>query len=335
LPDATPTSIAPPSRARRNKLLVAAQLVIAAIIVWVVGKRVAEQLTNLRNQPLVYEPRWQFIALAALCTLAGFAVLIETWRRMIIAWGDRLSFADAAAIWFTSNLVRYAPGSTLVQLGAMAHLSFKKKVSPMAATGASVINTAVNIATGFIVALAGGYEVLNLMSRGYAKVGVAVAVALLVGILVLPLFLPRILGAVERHTGKTLVAGRLPVTAIYVSLLGNLIGWMLYGMSYMALVTGVIGSAPGSLVQYTAVYAGAYVMGYLVFLVPAGAVVREGAQVSALPWLHLATTPQAVVISIAARLLTMALEIIPGFYFFSRGGRSRPSELTERNGSKP
>jgi hypothetical protein len=336
LPDATPTSTKPPSRARRNKLLLAAQVIVAAIVLWYVGKSVAEQLTKFRTQPLgIVEPRWGYIALAALLTLCGFGVLIETWRRMMIAWGERVGFADATAIWFTSNLIRYAPGSTVVQLGAMAHLSHKQQISPTAATGASVINTAVNIATGFIVALAGGAKVLDAMSKGYAKLGVALAILLLIGILALPLFLPRIVGAIERRIKKPLVAGHLPMSAIYVSLIGNVIGWALYGMSYTALVTGIIGGASGSVVQYTAVYAGAYVMGYLVFLVPAGAVVRESAQVAALPLLGLATAPQAVVISIAARLLTMALEILPGFFFFSRGSRSRPSELTERNGSKP
>src|SRR4051812_15830300 len=100
LPDATPTSIAPPSRARRNKLLIAAQVVVAAIVVWFVGKNVAEQVSKFREQPLVVEPRWGMIALAAGLMLAGFVVLTETWRRIIVAWGDTLSFTDAARIWF-------------------------------------------------------------------------------------------------------------------------------------------------------------------------------------------------------------------------------------------
>jgi hypothetical protein len=288
-----------------------------------------------RGQPLVFHPRWGLILLAAGLTLAGFVVLIEVWRRLIVAWGDTLGFADAARIWFVSNLVRYAPGSTLVQLGAMAHLSRKQQISATAATGASVINVAVNIATGFIIALIAGYEVLDAMSGGYASVGVAVAIAMLIGILMLPMFLPALLGAIERRTGRALVSGRLPRRAIYVSLVGNLIAWVLYGASYKALVAGVIGTASGSVAQYTAVYAGAYVMGYLVFFVPAGAGIREGVQIGALPLLHLATAPQATLISISARLLSIILEILPGLFFLSRGTRSRHQELTERNGSKP
>jgi hypothetical protein len=302
---------------------------------WFVGRSVAEQISKFRDQPLGIDPRWGMIALAAGFTLAAFVILIETWRRIIVAWGDTLSFGDAARIWFVSNLVRYAPGSTLVQLGAMAHLSRKQAISPTAATGASVINVAVNITTGFIVALVAGYDTLNEMSFGYAKLGVAVALLMLIGILTLPFFLPTLLGVIEKRTGKALVAGRLPMSAIYLSLVGNVIAWTLYGMSYRALIAGVIGSATGSLAQYVAVYAGAYVMGYLVFFLPAGAGIREGVQVGALPLLHLATAPQATVISICARLLSMALEVVPGLFFLSRGNRSRNQQLTERNGSKP
>jgi hypothetical protein len=324
-------------------------------VLWFVGRKLAEQWAVFRNTPLVVEPRWTMIVLSAAIMLGAFVVLIETWRRIIIAWGDTLGFADAARIWFVSNLVRYAPGSTLVQLGAMAMLSRRQRISATAATGASVINVAVNIATGFIIALIAGYGALDVMSGGYAKIGVVVAIAMLIGILALPALLPPILSAVEARTGARLVAGRLPVSAIYVALVGNLIAWTLYGLSYRALVAGVIGSATGSMAQYVAVYAGAYVLGYLVFFLPAGAGVRESVQVTALPLLHLATGPQAVLISVSARLLSMVLEIVPGLLFFSRGTRSRsmtavhgetptggaqrpgpeqPNDLTEGNGSK-
>lgn len=308
---------------------------LAAIVLWFVGKSVAEQVSKFREQPLVIEPRWGMILLAAGLMLAAFVVLIETWRRIIVAWGDTLTFADGARIWFVSNLVRYAPGSTIVQLGAMAHLSRKQAISPTAATGASVINVAVNITTGFVVALIAGYEALDTMSFGYAKLGVALAIVMLIGILALPFLLPPLLALIERRTGRPLVAGHLPISAIYLSLIGNLIAWMLYGMSYKALIAGVIGSASSPLAQYVAVYAGAYVVGYLFVFVPAGAGIREGVQISALPLLHLATAPQATVISICARLLSMALEIIPGVFFLSRGTRSRNGNLTERNGSQP
>ena len=46
-----------------------------------------------------------------------------------------------------------------------------------------------------------------------------------------------------------------------------------------------------------------------------------------------ATGPQAVLISVSARLLSMVLEIVPGLFFFSRGTRNQ-TDSTEGNGSK-
>jgi hypothetical protein len=273
------------------------------------------------------------LVLAAAITLATFAVLIETWRRMVIAWGEPLSFADAAAIWFVSSLVRYVPYNFVFQVGAIAELSRRRKISPATAAGASLINVAVNLATGFIVALVVGYDALDKISRGHAEAGVAIAGVMLIGILALPALLPHSLGLLRAITGRELALGRLPVRAIYISLIGNLIAWILYGVMYRALAIGVVGAAPGSVGDYIAVYAGAYVIGYLAFTLPAGAGVREGVQLDALPILGLATYPQALAIAVSARLLSMILEIVPGLLFLMRGTRLRPPAPTSIDGS--
>lgn len=275
------------------------------------------------------------IVLSGAITLATFCVLIETWRRIIVAWGERITFGDAARIFFVSSLVRYVPGSTAVQIPAMAELSRRRNVSPAAAAGASLINVAVNIATGFIVALTAGFRALDVMSHGHARLGIALAALMLAGILALPALLPHMVGLVKAATGRELGVGRLPISAIYIALVGNLLAWAMYGLSYQALVGGVIGQAPGSSGEYIAVYAGAYVLGYLVFFLPAGAGVRETVQINFLTMLALATPPQAAVVAVSARLLTTVLEIVPGLFFLSRGTRTRPQDPTERNGQKP
>ena len=283
------------------------------------------------------------VLLAAAFYFAAFLVLIETWRRIVIAWGDTVGFRDAAHIWLVSSLVRYLPWNQLFQVGAFAELSRRFGVSPAAGAGAALINVAVNLASGFIVALIAGYGVVDTISSGHATLGVIAAIILLAGTLALPLILPHTLGLLRAMTGRELDLGRLPVRAIYISLAGNLVAWVLYGLSYRALVAGVIGRAEGPLATYIAVYAGAYVVGYLAFALPAGVGAREIAQVGALPAVGLATAPQAATIAVCARLLSMVIEIVPGLFFLSRGTRSRPmtavhgeqpNDLTERNGSK-
>lgn len=273
------------------------------------------------------------IALASVIMLAGFAVLIETWRRIIIAWGSELRFIDAARIWFISSLVRYLPWNVVFQLGAVAELSRRDRISPIAATGASVINQIVNLAMGFVIALIAGFGALDTLSGGYAKLGVVVATAMLIGLLALPALLPLLLRIVHRVTGRQVAIGTLPHSAIYVSLVGNLLAWTLYGLAYRALVAGVIGSAPGGVMDYIAVYAAAYVIGYLFILLPAGAGIREGIQMNALPMLGLATLGQATVIAVSARLWITVLEVAPALIFLARGSRRNTPVSTPRHGS--
>jgi hypothetical protein len=85
--------------------------------------------------------------------------------------------------------------------------------------------------------------------------------------------------------------------------------------------------------DYIAVYAAAYVIGYLFILLPAGAGIREGIQMNALPMLGLATLGQATVIAVSARLWITVLEVAPALFFLARGSRRNTPVSTPRHGS--
>jgi hypothetical protein len=328
LPDATPTSTAPRSPARRNKLWTAVQLIVTAVILWFVGRKLVEQWHDFRNVPLTVHPRWGMLVLSALVVFATYGELIETWRRMVMAWGDPFPFRDAAEIWFIQSLVRYLPWNFVFQLPAIAELSRRRRISPAAATAAAVINVVVNIASGFAIALAAGFGALDTLSNGHATIGLVIAVAAFIGLLALPALVVPLLTILKRLTGRDLALVALPRRTIYIAIAGNVIAWILYGVSYRLLVLGVIGQAKGSVADYIAVYAAAYVIGYLAFAMPAGAVVREGVQVDALPRLAMATASQAAVIAVASRLVLTILEILPGLFFLARGTRLRSHAAT-------
>jgi uncharacterized membrane protein YbhN (UPF0104 family) len=275
------------------------------------------------------------VLLAAVAILLTYLVLIETWRRIVVAWGDSLSFGDAAAIWFVSNLVRYLPWNFVFQLGAYAELARRRRLSPAAATGAAVINQIVNIASGFVIAFLAGFSAVNTLSGGYAWVYLALVSLIFAGLLALPALLPLLVALIRRVTGRELPLAALPRRAIYISLAGNVVAWVLYGVAYRLLTIGVIGSAAGTVGDYIAVYAAAYVIGYLAIALPAGAGVREGVQIDALPALGMATPKQAAVIAVAARALLTVLEIIPGLIFLARGTRLRPQDPIPVDGTKP
>jgi glycosyltransferase 2 family protein len=152
---------------------------------------------------------------------------------------------------------------------------------------------------------------------------VALLVALVLGLALLPFVLPSMVGVAERVTGRRFDVGRLPPRAIAIAVAGNVVGWLMYGVAFMALVKGVLGDARGSTLSYVAVYASTYVLGYLAFFIPGGLGVRDLALASAMPALGLATPAQAALVAVASRLWLTILEVVPGLLFWVRLRSSR------------
>jgi hypothetical protein len=313
------------------------QIAITAIVLWFVGGRLVEQWKLFRGTPTeALHPRWALIALSCVVVFATYAVLIETWRRILTAWGETLSFVDAARIWSLANLGRYMPGVNQVfTIGAVAELARRRRISPVAAAGSAVINTAVNIATGFVVALAAGWQAVDRLSGGHASLGIVIVLGLGAGLLLLPVILPQLLVLVRRLTGRDLVLGALPRRAVYHAIVGNVIAWGMYGIAFQCFVCGILGVWTGSTVAYIAVWAVSYVLGYLAILVPAGLFVRESAMINALTLLQLTTLGAAGIVAVSARLWMTVLELVPALLFLAHGTRARPQEPTPSNGANP
>jgi hypothetical protein len=331
LPNATPTSIAPPSPDRRNKratLWRVAQIVIAAIVLVYVAYALLNDWRKFRDAPLHVEFEWGYIAASGVVVLVTYALLVEIWRQILISWGARMTFANAVRIWCVSNLGRYVPGKVW-QILAMSEMARRADVPPAAAAGSSVLNTIVNIGIGFAVGVVAGFRAFNALTGGYASLGVAFTIVIICGVLLLPFLMPRLAALIERTTGRSLQLGTLPPRAVYIAIAGNIAAWLLYGWSFQLLVHGVLGHASGTTTDYVAAYALSYVIGYLVFFLPGGVGVREGVQTKALYAMQLATEKEALVVSVTSRLWLTVLEVLPGLIYLARSTRLLP----KRDGS--
>ena len=295
----------------------------------------AREWRDLRETPLVVEPRWLHLLLATAVVLATYALLIETWRRILLAWGEQIGFADAARIWFVSNLGKYVPGK-IWQIGAMGVMAQQRNVSPAAAAGSAIVSTVVNIATGMAVGLIAAGRAVNAISGGHPALAVAFIAAILGSVILLPTLMPFGLAWVKRLTGRELALGAFPRRAVYIAIVGNVVAWIAYGIAFHLFVSGVLGSARGGVADYIATYASSYVIGYLAFVVPGGLGVREAAQTSVLTALQLTTAPQAVVVAVTSRLWLTVLELVPGVVFLARssGKPRRSRENAIENGSR-
>ena len=309
-----------------RRLLLAAQLVAAAIVVYFVGRVLVDQWTSFRSVPLEARPQWWALGVSGAIVLGVYGLLVQTWRVLLAEAGESLSFWRAARIWTISNLWRYVPGK-LWQIGAMSGLARGENVSAAAAAGSAVLSTVLNIATGLALVLALGWRWLDLIAPNARIVAISLIVVALAGLVVLPFVLGRVGSWAGTLTGKDIQLLPPAPRTVLVATVGNAVAWLLYGMAFMWMVRGVIGDAPGATWQYVAVYTASYVVGYLILFAPGGIGPREGMMVALLSSLGLATPRQALLIAGASRVWLTILEIGPGVLFLARDMARRPRPL--------
>src|SRR5688500_5943424 len=144
----------------RRSLFLAAQWIFAAAIVWYAVGALRGQWDAAAERLGTIEPGWGWIGIATLIVVATYFLLIDTWRRIVIAAGERLSFADAARIWFISNLGKYVPGKVW-SIAAMSVMAKDRGVSPLAAAGSSILIQVVTVAAGICVGFVAGAQALD------------------------------------------------------------------------------------------------------------------------------------------------------------------------------
>ncbi|MGI9078854.1 MAG: lysylphosphatidylglycerol synthase domain-containing protein [Gemmatimonadaceae bacterium] len=308
----------------------AAQLAFVAAILWYATRSVASQWSSVRATVNGIEIRWEYLVLSSVLVLAAYALLIATWRLMLRAWRENLEPLDAAHIWFVSNLGKYVPGKVW-QIAAMAAMAQQRGVSPVAATGSSLLVNLTNIVSGFLLVLGSGASVLSLSTSSGPWLGGAISLMLLAALLSLPILLPYVAQLARRVTGREFNIPDIPARAVWLSAIGTALAWIMYGIAFQLLAASLDLSNAGATGGYIAVYTSSYLVGYLTLIAPGGIGVRETMLVAGLSTLGLASEPNAWVLAIVSRLWLTVLEIVPGLLFLGRrtvGGRS---DSTNRN----
>lgn len=299
------------------------QVGLLFVVLWLAVESIRGQWTQVRAQLVQLRPSWPWIGISGLIFIATYAVLVETWRRMLLAWQSALPFWVAARIWAISNLGRYIPGKVW-QIGAMGVMAQRAGVSAIAATGSAILNTIVNIVAGFALVAALGWELLDQQSGGTRVAALLFVIAAVAILALLPRVLPWLIRALSRITGREITLGRLPARVILIAAIGNLIAWTLYGVAFATFARAILGQIHGTVAAYATVYALSYLVGYLVLLVPAGVGVREASMVTLLVAARLADPGQATVLAVTSRLWLTILEVVPGALFVGVDALRRP-----------
>lgn len=300
----------------RRSAFVAAQWIFAAAVVWFAVRALRGQWSGAAERLASVRPEWGWIGLATLLVLLTYLLLIETWRRILEASGERLPLGDAARIWFVSNLGKYVPGK-IWSIAAMTVMAKNSRVSPVIAAGSSVLTQLVSVAAGIGVVLVTGAR-----SMIHPGIAIAAAAVIVVGIAAVPSLLPALARMIASLTGRPIVLPRISGRVVSLAAAGAVISWVAYGIAFQFFVRGILGSAAGATSSYIAVYAASYIIGFLALFAPGGAVVRESAMITGMVRLGLTGQADALAVAITSRLWLTVTELLPGLICMAAGKRA-------------
>ncbi len=304
----------------RRSAFVAAQWIFAAAIIWFAVRALRGQWSSAAERLGALRPEWAWIGLSTILVLLTYFLLIETWRRIIEASGERLPRGDAARIWFVSNLGKYVPGK-IWSIAAMTVMAKNSSVSPVVATGSSVLTQLVTVAAGIGVVLVTGAR-----SMVHPGVAIAAAAVIVAGIAAVPSMLPALARTTASLTGRSIVVPQMSARVVWLAAAAAVISWITYGIAFQFFVRGILGSAAGATSSYIAVYAASYIIGFLALFAPGGAVVRESAMITGMVRLGLTGQADALAVAITSRLWLTVTELLPGFIYMAAGRRAPSPE---------
>jgi glycosyltransferase 2 family protein len=254
---------------------------------------------------------WEWIAAASAIVLATYAALIQSWRLLLAGWGGSLSYGKAVQIWTVANLGRYLPGKVW-SIGALGVLASREGVSGVAAAGAAVLGTVLNIGAGFGVSVIFGADLLDSIAPGLKRLSAAAAVLFVVGVAALPFFLPSLLDRFARWRGLPLAEQHLKNGEVWLAAAINTLAWVGYGAAFACFARGVTPGVNANPVLFTAVFAASYLVGYLVLFSPGGLGFREVALSALLITAGAAGQGDAAILGATSRLWLTVLEVVPG-----------------------
>jgi uncharacterized membrane protein YbhN (UPF0104 family) len=269
------------------------------------------QWADVRQAAASVSIAWTWVLAASLVVLATYAMLIQSWRMLLRGWGGDLTYPAAVRIWTIANLGRYVPGKVW-SIGALGVLATREGVSGVAAAGAAVLGTVLNLGAGIAIAVITGADALDRLYPGLRTMAIVVAVVFVVGVALLPTVLPRLLDGFARWRGLALAQQHLPAGTVWVTTGLNAVSWIGYGVAFALFARGVTPQVSSNPTTFIAVFSASYLIGYLVVFAPGGLGFREVALTGLLVGMGAAGQGDAAILGAASRVWLTVLEVLPG-----------------------
>jgi len=306
-----------PERRRWRTVL---RLLVLPLVLVFVAVLLGKQWQQVR--PLLGRLTVAGLLAATVAVLAGHLATFLSWRAILTDLGFPLPLVGGLHVFFPGQLGKYLPGSIWTAVAQM-ELGRDYRV-PQRVSGAAVAATLlISVGAGLLVAvvlvpLAG----LGALGR-YWWVALALPV---VALLASPPVLNRLLGLALRLARRAPLPRPLSMAGTLRSVGWALAAWLCYGgqVWFLAHQLGVAGGLR-LLAHSTGAFAGAWCVGFLLVIAPAGAGAREAALILLLgPSMSGA---QATVVAVVSRLLFTVADLAWGGVAVLAGRRHRVTRL--------
>jgi glycosyltransferase 2 family protein len=249
--------------------------------------------------------RWTWVAIASACGLAGHAVYVMGWRRLLRDCGINATFWQAARFFLVSNLGRYLPGGKAWQMGIIGVMAAENGLPAAFVAATSLLQGVLGVAVGAILLLATAGAAL-----GIARIWFVLPVAGVVALLAAPAALkslPRVRSAVVRHM-PTIESVSTATMWMLVWTAG--VSWIAWGIALDSLARALLPSPGASITAYVAAWIGSFSAGLIAIMAPVGLGVREGVMRSMLETAG-APASSTVVVVVVARVWVTVLDVVP------------------------
>lgn len=242
--------------------------------------------------------------LATLAAVAAYFFPMLAWRRLLADLGSPLDLAPAARIFFLSQLGKYVPGSIWTVV-AQVDLGRELHVPPRRSAAAALLALAVGLLGGVLTA------VVTLPFAMPELIGdywwVLLSVPILLGVLhprVVALW-TGLLSTLTRRAGGSVQVG---YRAIGVALGWTAVSWLMLGVQLYLLLPVDSFDTRSAFLLCAGLYALAWCAGFLAFVAPAGAGVREAVLVVGLA--PFVPAGGALVVALLSRVVATLADVI-------------------------
>jgi uncharacterized membrane protein YbhN (UPF0104 family) len=249
--------------------------------------------------------QWAWVTVATVCALAGHAVYVVGWRRLLHDLEIPITFWQAARYFLVSNLGRYLPGGKAWQMGIVGVMAAENRQPAGVVAATSLLQGIVGVAVGAIMLFATGGAAL-----GVAPVWFALPVAGVVGLIAAPALLramPRVRDVVVRRLPSIASVTTWTMWALVWTSVASWIGW---GVALYALAIALLGEPGAPLVTYISAWIGPFLAGLIAIVTPAGLGVRDGAMQGMLGAAGVPASA-ALVLVVVTRVWVTLVEVLP------------------------